>query len=104
MEPVDCPVLSSSSFGVDAQQPMLLILIRECVEDSRELLKAIQKSLKSVRGSPMAMRMRNRILRLRQESSPRKRKHKVLVGTSVIPQASSRSVVVTGYDVLLPRR
>ena len=22
MEPVDCPVLSSSSFGVDAQQPM----------------------------------------------------------------------------------
>ena len=35
--------------------PWLLTLIRECVEDSRELLKAIQKSVKSVRGFPVAM-------------------------------------------------
>ena len=48
MELVDCLVLSSSSFGVDAQQPV-------AVDPWPSSPWPQEKSLKSVRGSPMAM-------------------------------------------------
>ena len=79
MEPVAGPVLPwsgmsetagapSSSSGVEVSAAhVCLNLIRRCVEVSKGLRKAIRKSLKSVRGSPMSMGMRSHILKFDEE-------------------------------------